>query len=134
MKDFKYFLLLVAALSLITIPILLLIIPYPPLMDISFSFLLLYLGTAIFTILVYILMRNKFNLLLLPLSFVMLLIIHYVVGVFVVFVGFYSNPHPEWMWYYVGFFFVYIVPFLIITSVISSVIEIIKYKIKHKRK
>jgi|GEM_PF-5079434 len=131
MKNYQYFILLIAVLSIITIPVLLLIIPYHPPIDRDFTFFLLYPGTIIFIILIYVRMRNKCNLLLLPLSFILLLIIHYVAGFFVV--SLYSNPHPEWIWCFVGFFLAYIVPFFIITLVISTVIEITKYKIKQRQ-
>jgi len=124
----KNFLFLVAVLSLITIPVLLLVMPHNTIIDSSVAFFLWYPFTIIFIIFVYVKMTNKINLFLLPLSFIPLVIIHYVAGF--LFVSLYSNPHPEAMWYYVWFLAFYTLPFCFITFVISIIIEIIKYKMK----
>ena len=131
MNNCKYFLLLVGILSLITIPILLLIIPINPLIVVDFAILLLYPSTIIFIFIAYVRIGKNFNSLLLPLSFITLFIIHYVVGF--IFADLYNDPHPEWHWYYVGFFIAYTVPFFIITLIISTIIEIIKYKMKQNK-
>jgi len=134
MKRHNYFLLLIAVLSLITIPVFLLSIPRYPIIDRDFAFFLLYPCTVVFILFIYALLRNKFNLLLLPLCFILLFSYHCVVGFFVIGVGLYSNPHYEWHWYLIGFFLVYTVPFFIITLVISAVIEFIKYRIRAKNR
>jgi len=92
----------------------------------AFAFYAWYPGTIGFIIFLCRRMTDKFNFFLLPLSFVAVFFIHLFVGIFAVSGGFFSNPRPEWEWYYVSFFLFYTVPFLALSLIIAAFVELFK--------
>jgi len=103
------------------------LIPYKENVDLDFAYFTWYPGTIGFFIFLCLRMTDKFNFFLLPLSFVVLYFIHYFAGIFVVGMGFYSNPHPEWGWYYLIFLYIYVIPFFILSFIIAIIVELVKW-------